>query len=132
MSSCPGEDACKAGEGAVDPTAIAKVNHGEPGASNSPVRANNFASKERLLEHYDKHGGEFNSKSSDDYLATARYVVTNGIKAEYLYREKLTTGYIALMGTSSRGQAKFAFTGTNNRQETTTPHTKSGKIFGNL
>ena len=129
LSTCPGESACKVGDGAVHPTAKANVNHGEPNVFISPARASNFASKERLVEHYEKHGAEFNSKNSDDYLATARHVVTNGIQVEYLYRGKSTTGYIVLMGTNSRGLAKFAFAGTNSKKEITTLHTKSGKDF---
>lgn len=129
LSSCPGDEACNVGEGALDPTDEANVNHGEPKVPVSPNRANNFASKARLVEHYEKHGAEFNSASSDDYLATARHVVDNGIKVEYLYKGKSTAGYVVLMGTNRRGQAKFAFAGTNSKQEITTLHTKSGKDF---
>lgn len=129
LSSCPGDEACTVGEGALDPTDEANVNHGEPKLPVSPSRANNFASKARLVEHYEKHGAEFNSASSDDYLATARHVVDNGIKVEYLYKGKPTAGYVVLMGTNRRGQAKFAFAGTNSKQEITTLHTKSGKDF---
>ena len=129
LSPCPGDEACNVGEGALEPTDEANVIRGEPNAPVSPSRANNFASKARLVEHYEKHGAEFNSASSDDYLATARHVVDNGIKVEYLYKGKSTAGYVVLMGTNRRGQAKFAFAGTNSKQEITTLHTKSGKDF---
>jgi len=59
---------------------VVKVNRGEPHLPISSPRANNFSSKERLVEHYEKHGVEFRSKSCGDYLATARHVVNKGLK----------------------------------------------------
>lgn len=39
------------------------------------------------------------------------------------------TGYVQFMGNNSKGNAKFAFVGTNNEGYITTFHTESGKTF---
>lgn len=41
-------------------------------AAVQPVSSVGFASRDRLLEHYDKHGGEFGNISVEEYLRTAQ------------------------------------------------------------
>ncbi len=99
------------------------------GGSNS-----GFASEEKLLSHYDKHGNEFKGayNSADEYLQGARDVMDNGYKVEYTYKGETRTGYVQFMGNNSKGNAKFAFVGTNNDGFITTFHTESGKTFWKL
>lgn len=40
---------------------------------------------------------------------------------------KERTGYLQFLGNNRKGEAKFAFVGTNSRGDITTYHTKSGK-----
>ena len=93
-----------------------------------------FASEEKLLSHYDKHGNEFKGiyNSADEYLQGARDVMNNGYKVEYAYKGETRTGYVQFMGNNSKGKAKFAFVGTNNDGFITTFHTESGKTFWKL
>lgn len=63
----------------------------------------------------------------NDYLEIANDVIKNGYKVEYPYKGEVRTGYVQLMGTNRREQAKFAFVGTNNSGNITTLHSKSGK-----
>ena len=93
-----------------------------------------FASEEKLLSHYDKHGNEFKGiyNSADEYLQGARDVMNNGYKVEYVYKGETRTGYVQFMGNNSKGMAKFAFVGTNNDGFITTFHTESGKTFWKL
>ena len=98
------------------------------GGSNSKAT---FASEEKLLSHFDKHGGEFKGifNSADEYLQGAQDVMQNGYKVEYAYKGEIRTGYVQFMGNNSKGNAKFAFVGTNNEGYITTFHTESGKSF---
>ena len=97
-------------------------------------KGSSFASEEKLLSHYDKHGNEFKGiyNSSDKYLQGARDVMNNGYKVEYAYKGETRTGYVQFMGNNSKGKAKFAFVGTNNDGFITTFHTESGKTFWKL
>ena len=90
-----------------------------------------FASEEKLLSHFDKHGGEFKGifNTADEYLQGAQDVMQNGYKVEYAYKGEIRTGYVQFMGNNSKGNAKFAFVGTNNEGYITTFHTESGKSF---
>jgi len=92
---------------------------------------NNFADKEKLVSHFNKHGNEFQGlyRNADEYLNGARDVVKNGIKVEYKYKDGIRTGYVRFMGNSRRGDAKFEFVGTNHDGQITTYHTQSGKKF---
>ncbi|MHC8358168.1 RHS repeat-associated core domain-containing protein [Pseudomonas sp. LB3P81] len=125
--NCPQSD--KSGCGAPDDTAGAKVEEGEPDAPRPKSRPQDFGSEEKLTGHYEKHGAEFGATSKEEYLQIARDVVNQGTHAEYEYRGEFRTGYLQLIGNNRRGEAKFAFVGTNNSQEITTLHTKSGKDF---
>ena len=91
----------------------------------------NFASKEKLVSHFEKHGDEFKGIYSniDEYLDGARSVINDGYKIKYDYRGEIRTGYIEFMGNTSKGKSKFAFVGTNNDGFITTFHTESGKDF---
>jgi len=82
-----------------------------------------------LVTHYKKHGAAFNATSKDEYLSVARDVAKLGTHVRYVYKEEMRSGFFMLMGTTKKGEAKFAFVGTNNNQEITTFHTKSGKEF---
>ncbi|MCF5109268.1 type IV secretion protein Rhs, partial [Pseudomonas gessardii] len=129
LNSCPGDGRCKATTEVVNPSTEAKVNEGEPHGPLAGTRPTEFATKEKLDAHYIKHGAEFGAQNSHDYLVTARHVVNEGIPVRFSYRNTPTTGYVLLMGTSGKGQAKFAFAGVNNAGQITTLHTKSGKEF---
>ncbi|KRP68954.1 hypothetical protein TX23_25090 [Pseudomonas paralactis] len=129
LSRCPGEDGCKSQAGVEEPADTAKINTGEPNQPTVTTRPTEFANKQKLNEHYEKHGPEFGVETPNEYLLTARHVVNEGIPINYLYKSKSTTGYVLLMGTNRTGQAKFAFAGTNSAGNITTLHTKSGKDF---
>ena len=93
-----------------------------------------FASQDKLISHYDKHGAEFKGlyNSADEYLQGARDVMNNGYKVEYSYKGETRIGFVQFMGNNSKGKAKFAFVGTNNEGYITTFHTESGKTFWKL
>ena len=59
----------------------------------------------------------------------AQDVMQNGYKVEYAYKGETRTGYVQFMGNNSKGNAKFAFVGTNNEGYITTFHTEGGKTF---
>lgn len=52
-----------------------------------------------------------------------------GYKVEYLYKNDARNGFVEFMGNNRKGNAKFAFVGTNNDNYITTFHTESGKSF---
>ncbi|CAM3908455.1 Putative deoxyribonuclease RhsC [Vibrio aerogenes CECT 7868] len=89
----------------------------------------NFADESKLTNHYEKHGAEFGAESEDEYLSMARQVMNEGTPVQYEYKGELRTGFVQLMGNNRKGQAKFAFVGTNSQGQITTLHTKSGKDF---
>ncbi len=103
---------------------------GNVGESGRNIKAT-FASEEKLLSHFEKHGGEFKGifNSAEEYLRGAQDVMQNGYKVEYAYKGETRTGYVQFMGNNSKGNAKFAFVGTNNEGYITTFHTESGKTF---
>jgi hypothetical protein len=105
----------------------AKVEEGEPPLPKSQSKPKDFGSDEKLIGHYEKHGAEFNSMTKEEYLLIARHVVNQGSRVEYLYKGAIRTGYLQLMGNNRKGEAKFAFVGTNSDNQITTLHTKSGK-----
>lgn len=53
----------------------------------------------------------------------------NGYRVKYNYKGEQRYVYIEFFGNNSKGQAKFAFVGTNNDGFITTFHTESGKSF---
>nr|WP_150526565.1 filamentous hemagglutinin N-terminal domain-containing protein [Roseibium sediminis] len=89
----------------------------------------NFSNKKQLDEHFAKHGGEFDANSSEEYLEIAQYVQKNGTPVQYQYKGETRVGYAQYMGNNRKGQAKFAFVGTNSDGHITTLHVKSGKDF---
>jgi hypothetical protein len=125
--NCPPPN--KPGYQAPDDTTGVKVDEGEPKAPKPKSRPQNFGSEETLIGHYEKHGVEFGAMSKEEYLQVAQDVVNQGARVEYEYKGEVRAGYLQLMGNNRRGDAKFAFVGTNNSQEITTLHTKSGKDF---
>jgi hypothetical protein len=114
---------------APDELGGAKVDAGEPGLPKAKSRPQNFGSEDKLVGHYEKHGAEFGAMSKEEYLLIARDVVNHGARVEYEYKGEIRFGYLQLIGNNRRGESKFAFVGTNNKQEITTLHTKSGKEF---
>ncbi|MCU0122103.1 RHS repeat-associated core domain-containing protein, partial [Pseudomonas sp. B2M1-30] len=121
----PGKTGC-----AVPDTVDSSVtDRGEPAAPQPKNRPYNFGSEGKLIEHYEKHGAEFKALSKDDYLLIARDVVNLGTHVRYEYKEHQRSGFFMLMGNNKKGESKFAFVGTNDKQEITTLHTKSGKDF---
>ena len=90
-----------------------------------------FASEDLLESHFEKHKNEFKGAytTADEYLQGARDVINNGYKVEYSYKGETRIGFVQFMGNNSKGQAKFAFVGTNNDGFITTFHTESGKSF---
>lgn len=128
------------GDESADPHTSTKTEDGN-GLDISPPaeipglgRPGNFASHRFLFEHYTKHAGEFRGAfgSPEAYAHGAQEVMRSGIPVDYLYRGETRRGFVQLMGTSRKGQAKFAFVGTNQRGFITTFHTKSGKEFWKL
>ncbi|WP_085732374.1 MULTISPECIES: RHS repeat-associated core domain-containing protein [unclassified Pseudomonas] len=105
------------------------VDEGEPLTPKPKSRPKNFGSDEKLAGHFEKHGAEFKAMTNEEYLLIARGVVNQGTRVEYLYKGEMRAGYIQLMGNNRKGEAKFAFVGTNTNDEITTLHTKSGKEF---
>lgn len=84
-----------------------------------------------LKTHYEKHGSEFKGafNSPEEYLQGAQDVMKNGYRVKYNYKGEQRYVYIEFFGNNSKGQAKFAFVGTNNDGFITTFHTESGKSF---
>lgn len=68
-----------------------------------------FSSKAALNSHYTKHGIDMGFSNSKEYAKAAKYVVKNGQKISYTYKEKVTTGYIRFFGQG--GGANYAFVG---------------------
>ncbi|WP_139114958.1 RHS repeat domain-containing protein, partial [Pseudomonas sp. 28 E 9] len=129
LSNCPEGKGCNAKKEPKEPAIDVQVDAGEPNSPSATQRPSAFASKQKLNEHYEKHGSEFGADSSHEYLLTARHVINEGTQVQYSYRNAPTTGYVLLMGTNRTGKAKFAFAGTNTSGHITTLHTKSGKDF---
>ncbi|MBN2992492.1 type IV secretion protein Rhs, partial [Pseudomonas cedrina subsp. fulgida] len=129
LSNCPGEGGCKPNAGIEEPAEKAKAHRDEPTIPSAARRPFDFGSEEKLVGHFEKHGAEFKSKNAHDYLHIARHVVEKGIPVHYSYKEAQRKGYVLLLGTNRSGQAKFAFVGTNQNNQITTLHTKSGKEF---
>ena len=102
-----------------------------PSKTSKGVSNHNFASEEKLVSHFEKHGDEFKGiySNADEYLNGARSVIKEGYKIKYEYKGEIRTGYTEFMGSTSKGKSKFAFVGTNNDGFITTFHTESGKNF---
>ncbi|MFD2131017.1 T7SS effector LXG polymorphic toxin [Pseudogracilibacillus auburnensis] len=97
----------------------------------------NFASRDLLESHYEKHAvknnefhGDYNN--ADEYMQGARDVMSSGTKVRYQYRGETRTGYVRFMGNSRKGEAKFEFVGTNANGDVTTYHVKRGKDLWKL
>ena len=103
----------------------------EDAASKGGSKTANFATDELLKTHYEKHGSEFKGafNSPEEYLQGAQDVMKNGYRVKYNYKGEQRYVYIEFFGNNSKGQAKFAFVGTNNDGFITTFHTESGKSF---
>ena len=99
--------------------------------SNSNNMNFNFNSEQKLMEHFQKHGNEFNNLYSNpkEYLEGANDVIRNGIEIEIQYRGESTRAFVRFMGNDSRGNAKFEFVGISSEGNIATYHTKSGKDF---
>ncbi|PHU33821.1 hypothetical protein [Pseudobutyrivibrio ruminis] len=93
--------------------------------------AMSFATDDLLNSHFEKHASEFKGlyNTLDEYLIGARDVIESGYKVRYIYKGEERFGYVKFLGSNSKGQAKFAFVGTNNNGFITTFHTESGKTF---
>ena len=105
----------------------ARVDEGEPDTPKTKSRPRHFGSEEKLSDHYRKHGAEFGAMNKEDYLQVSRDVVDQGTRVEYKYDGEIREGYLMLVGNNRKGESKFAFVGTNNKQEITTLHVKRGK-----
>ena len=104
-----------------------KVDEAEPALPVTRTVPQDFGSTEKLNGHFEKHGAEFRATSQEEYLSIARMVVNEGVRVEYAYKGETRSGYLRLMGNNRKGEAKFAFVGTNQKNEITTLHAKSGK-----
>ncbi|MBS4078017.1 RHS repeat-associated core domain-containing protein [Pseudomonas rustica] len=105
----------------------AKVNEGDPTLPTTRSPPKDFGSEDKLDYHFEKHGAEFKTESKEEYLSMARFLVRHGTRIEYEYKDETRSGYLKLMGNNRKGEVKFAFLGTNQNNEITTLHTKSGK-----
>lgn len=94
-----------------------------------PIRQYNFASLEKLEQHFIKHGGEFKAENVNEYLNIGNYIIRSGYKVQYVYKGEMRTGYVSYFTNSSKGESKFGFVGTNNQGYITTIHVVSGKSF---
>lgn len=131
LTETPLDELARVAETPIDEAAKAVAETEKVAKEAETVAKAQFASEEKLLSHFDKHGGEFKGafNSADEYLAGAQEVMQKGYKVEYLYKGETRTGYVEFMGNNSKGNAKFAFVGTNNEGYITTFHTESGKTF---
>ncbi|CAI8764805.1 hypothetical protein EMIT0P260_180001 [Pseudomonas sp. IT-P260] len=126
-SNCPPPN--KPGCSSPDRVDGSIVDEANPTLPKPNSRPQDFGSDEKLLGHFEKHGAEFKAMNKEEYLLVAREVVNQGTRVEYLYKGEVRSGYLLLMGNNRKGEAKFAFVGTNTNDEITTLHTKSGKEF---
>jgi RHS repeat-associated protein len=124
-SNCPPPN--RPGCAVPDGVSGAKVNDGEPKLPTTRSPPKNFGSESKLDDHFQKHGSEFKTESKEEYLSMARFLVNHGTRIEYKYKGETRSGYLKLMGNNRKGEAKFAFVGTNQNNEITTLHAKSGK-----
>ncbi len=71
---------------------------------NTVKKAENFADKEKLIGHFDKHGREFKCayENAEQYLQGARDVIENGIKVKYVYKGEVRTGYVKCIGNNCK------------------------------
>ena len=129
LDDCPGSGGCKPAVGEQAPAAKVGVDEGEPALPGAVANPKDFGSKEKLDGHFEKHGGEFGAKNAEDYLSIARKIIDNGIKVQYPYKNETRTGFVMFLANNNKGKSKFAFVGTNNRQEITTAHVKTDKDF---
>ncbi|QTM00733.1 hypothetical protein GM698_03480 [Mannheimia sp. ZY171111] len=99
--------------------------------SNIGYLPNNFADSKKLNDHFNKHHAEFGKlySSPEEYLEGAKTVIKNGYKVSYEYKGENRYGYVLYIGNTKKGDSKFAFVGTNNKNEITTYHIESGKDF---
>ncbi len=105
------------------------VDKGEPKVPAPKTLPKDFGSDEKLAGHFEKHGAEFRAEHKEEYLQIARDVVSQGTRVEYSYKGERRSGFFLFMGNNRKGDAKFAFVGTNKDNEITTLHSKSGKEF---
>jgi hypothetical protein len=97
----------------------------------------NFASRDLLESHYEKHAvknNEFHGayNNADEYMQGARDVMSSGTKVGYQYKGETRTGYVKFMGNSRKGEAKFEFVGSNANGNVTTYHVKRGEDLWKL
>ncbi|MCD7034265.1 pre-toxin TG domain-containing protein [Metabacillus sp. GX 13764] len=97
----------------------------------------NFASRDLLESHFDKHAvknNEFHGayNNADEYVQGARDVMSSGTKVGYQYKGETRIGYVKFMGNSRKGEAKFKFVGTNATGDITTYHVKRGEDLWKL
>ena len=73
------------------------------------VGARKFTSTSSLNSHFLDHGRRMGFANANQYLAAARHTITHGTKIRYMYKGKMTTGYIRFLGQG--GGANYAFVG---------------------
>ena len=81
------------------------------------VQFGTFSSAKALNAHYSKHGVKMGFANAKEYAKGAKYVIRNGTQVKYLYKGKLTTGYIRFFGKG--GGANYAFVGMNGARTAT-------------
>ncbi len=81
------------------------------------VQFGTFSSAKALNAHYSKHGVKMGFANAKEYAKGAKYVIKNGTQVKYLYKGKLTTGYIRFFGKG--GGANYAFVGMNGTRTAT-------------
>lgn len=132
----------------------AKYRKDNPYASKQLPVKHNFANESKLLEHFEKHGGEFKGayKTPEEYLQGANFVIEHGHKVKYQYMGKERTGYVRFMGNSRNlsvdeaiknfskremglskqhefGEAKFEFLALRDDGAIATYHTQGAENF---
>jgi hypothetical protein len=118
-----------------------------------PVK-HNFINESKLLEHFEKHGGEFKGayKTPEEYLQGANFVIEHGHKVKYEYMGKERIGYVRFMGNARNlsvddaiknfskramglskyhefGEAKFEFLALRDDGAIATYHTQGAENF---
>ena len=87
-----------------------------------------FASDWKLLDHFDKHGGEFRSDNVTSYFDIGRDILDTGREVSYFYKptQEVRRGFVSFMRNSAEtGESLFGFVGTDPKGYITTIHTTS-------
>nr|WP_297196684.1 hypothetical protein [uncultured Pluralibacter sp.] len=66
--------------------------------SSGVYRCSNFVDKGKLTSHFNKHDGEFRTKTEANYLNIGRDIINHGHKNQYNYKGELGTDLCSFNG----------------------------------